>query len=142
MSEEDSKELANAGSFGIHLDFETQRPMSAKELSDLIGKGLMAIGRRLTTAEGLIGHVKAFVKTSDGFIKVNLVDLDIGYDMEDSLAGKKVSKGTMNIMAAVVGSKDEVVKVAIDEAIGAMSKSFKVISEPRNKNTLGIISLG
>jgi hypothetical protein len=142
MTEEDSKELANAGSFGIHLNFETKRPLSAQELSDVVGKGLMAIGKVLSTEEGLLGHVKAFIKTSDGFIKVNLVDLDIGYDMEDSLAGRKVSHGTMNIMAAVIGSKDEVVKAAISEAINAMSKSFKVISEPQKKGATGIISLG
>jgi len=142
MSEEDSKELANAGSFGVHLNFETERPMSAAELSELIGKGLLAIGEMLSTREGLIGHVKAFVKTSEGFIKVNLVDMDLGYDMEDSLDGKKASIGTMNIMAAVVGSKDDEVKGAIDQAVIAMSESFKFIRESKGKGATGMISLG
>jgi len=142
MSEEDSKELAHAGSFGIHLNFETKQPMSAQELSDVIGKVLMGIGKELSTDSGLIGHAKVFIKTPEGFIKVNLVDLDIGFDTEDSLGGKKVSRGTMNIMAAVVGRNDEAVKAAISEAVAAMSKSFKVIDEPQKKGATNMISLG
>lgn len=140
--EEDSKELANAGSFGIRLDFEAKKPMAAAEISEVVGGALLKIGKELSTGGGLIGHVKAFVKAPEGFVKVNLVDLEIGYDFEDSLAGKKVAKGTMNVMAAVVGSSDEEVRDAVEMGVAAMSKSFKSIHRPEGKGAAGMISLG
>jgi hypothetical protein len=105
---EDSKEMANAGSHGMKVELTARTPMTTRAFSELTGKMILQLSQRIQEKEdALIGHVKLFVRTDHGFLKMSVVDLDLGVETVDALGKGKVSKGTMNLMAAVIGVDDE-----------------------------------
>jgi hypothetical protein len=146
MAEEDSKELADAGSFGLKVDFETKGNIHAKELSTMMGAVLLEVAERITEDRDLIGHIKAFVKTPSGYIKLNLVDTELGVEITDTIGDAVVKSGSMNLMAAAVGTADRDIESAMRKALEPVSKKLKITIHEHDhdgaRNIDSMISLG
>ncbi|MDW5562158.1 MAG: hypothetical protein SA339_02945 [Methanomassiliicoccus sp.] len=118
MSEENSKELADAGSFGLKAGFHAHPAISSKEFVALMERLLKDVGTRVTEEKGLMmGHIKTFVSTGQGTLKVNLIDMDIGPETVDRLSGPTVDKGEIKFMAALVGLDDHEVEEIMEDCL-------------------------
>lgn len=107
MSEENSKELADAGSFGMQFRFRAHGCMDVDRFIGLVEGALTEVGKRATKKRNmLIGHIKAFVSTEHGTLQVNLVDLKLGPDTVNRITTPTVHEGEMKFMAALVGISD------------------------------------
>lgn len=104
---ENSKEMADAGSFGLKAGFHARRPIPTGEFVSLIEGLLRGVGSKAVEARGfLLGHIKAFVTAEHGTLKVNLIDMDIGPETVDRLASPTVERGEIKFMAALIGLGD------------------------------------
>ncbi|MBI0583338.1 MAG: hypothetical protein ISF22_03820 [Methanomassiliicoccus sp.] len=117
---DDSKELADAGTFGLRAEFHAHPAVGKEEMASLVEGLLMAVGKRVTEEKGmLLGHVKAFVTAPDGTLKVNLIDMDLGTDTLNRLSSP-VEKGELKFMAALVGLDDEEVEDIMEDCLEAL----------------------
>ena len=100
------KSLAEAGTFGVEIAFKANK-MSKDKFVDELGHFLMSIAKDVEARKGgLVGHVKAFAQVDDGFVRLNIVDSELGLDVGDEIKSKHVTGGTIKVMAAVVGVDD------------------------------------
>lgn len=130
---EDSKELAQAGSYGVKLHFRARGKLDGKGLASIMHKSL-TLGAEGLGKEGiLLGHVKAIAMTDKGFVKVNIVDLRLGADVEDNIGKKVVENGTINLMAAVAGRSDEDVRKGLERAVSALARQLWVDDDKGDK---------
>ncbi len=125
--EEDSKELANAGSFGASLHFHSHHPMPTDDFVSIMSEMLRDIGKS-TTKPGspIMGHIKAFITTPQGFLKLNLIDMDLGVEQTTTIKGASVKEGEIKVMAALMGVPDHQVQKAIGESIKPLAKHFEL----------------
>ena len=66
MNDDDSKSLAEAGTFGVEITFKTDNMSKDKFVKEL-GHFLMSIAKDVEARKGgLVGHVKAFARVDDG----------------------------------------------------------------------------
>jgi hypothetical protein len=115
---EDSKELADAGTFGMKVDFHAHPSIGSEELAGLMEKLLMTVGERVVEEKGfLLGHVKAFVTTPQGTVKVNLIDTELGPETLNRLTSPEVRGGEIKFMAALVGLGDGDVEEIMEESL-------------------------
>ena len=115
---EDSKELADAGSFGAKIHFHARQPLSADRFASLIEETLTEVGKRVMAQKGsLLGHIKAFVTTPGGTLKTNLIDLELGPESLNRITSKTVDEGEMKFMAALVGLTDHDVEEMMEESL-------------------------
>gem|GEM_PF-845438 len=120
---EDSKELADAGSFGLKADFHAHPAIPSKELVALMEALIRDVGTKVTEQRGmLLGHIKAFLTTEQGTLKVNLIDMDIGPETVDRLASAAVDKGEIKFMAALVGLDDHDVEEIMEDSIQVLEE--------------------
>ena len=139
--EEDSKELANAGSYGVKLHFRARGKLSGKGLATIMHKS-MTLGAESLGKDGvLLGHIKAIALTEKGFVKVNIVDLRLGADVEDSIGQKLVEAGTINLMAAVAGRSDAEVRASLQRTISALARQLWVDDDKGDKCADRILEL-
>ena len=113
-----SKELADAGSFGLMFDFHAPTAVPADKFILVLEDMLEEVGERVMEQRGsLLGHIKAFVTTPHGTLKVNLIDLELGPDTLNRLSSPSVSEGHVKIMAALVGLTDHEVEEMMEESL-------------------------
>jgi hypothetical protein len=126
MTDDDSKSLAEAGTFGAEISFKVdnmQKDVFVNELS----RFLMSIAKDVEAQKGgLIGHVKAFARVDDGFVRLNMVDSELGIDIGDEIKSKLVTNGTIKVMAAVVGVDDHHVEEIIENRIEDLRKVMDI----------------
>lgn len=126
MSDDDSKSLAEAGTFGVEIAFKTNS-MKKDTFVNELSQFLMSIAKDVEARKGgLIGHVKAFARVDDGFIRFNIVDSELGIDIGDEIKSKYVNGGTIKVMAAVVGVDDHRVEEIIENRIEDLSKVMDI----------------
>jgi hypothetical protein len=126
MSDDDSKSLAEAGTFGVEMAFKTDGMNKDKFIGEL-GHFLMSIAKDVEAQKGgLIGHVKAFAKVDDGFVRLNIVDSELGLDIGDEIRSKHVTGGSIKVMAAVVGVDDHHVEEIIENRIEDLRKVMEI----------------
>jgi hypothetical protein len=75
---------------------------------------------------GLIGHVKAFARVDEGFVRFNIVDSELGIDVGDEIKSNHVTGGTIKVMAAVVGVDDQHVEEIIEKRIEDLRKVMDI----------------
>jgi hypothetical protein len=115
---EDSKELADAGSFGMKADFHAHPAIASKDLVALMENLLKDVGTKVVEERGMmLGHIKTFVTTEQGTLKVNLIDMDLGPETVDRLTSPTVEKGEIKFMAALVGLEDHDVEEIMEECL-------------------------
>ena len=126
MSEDDSKSLAEAGTFGVEITFKAKRMDKDKFVGEL-GKFLMSIAKDVESRKGgLVGHIKAFARVDEGFVRLNIVDSELGLDVGDEIKSKHVTGGTIKVMAAVVGVDDHRVEEIIENRIEDLRKVMDI----------------
>ena len=126
MSDDDSKSLAEAGTFGVEMTFKTKHMAKDKFIGEL-GKFLMSVAKDVESRKGgLVGHVKAFARVDDGFVRLNIVDSELGLDVGDEIKSKHVTGGTIKVMAAVVGVDDHHVEGIIEKRIEDLRKVMDI----------------
>jgi hypothetical protein len=113
---EDSKELADAGSFGMEIHFHDNHCKRASFVNNLAGM-IMNIAQELEGQGGMIGHVKLIAQTEGGFVKMSVVDIRLGVETVDELKEEKNKKGTIKLMAVVLGLKDETVEETVEGSL-------------------------
>lgn len=124
---EDSKELADAGSFGMKADFHAHPAIASKELVALMEALLKDVGAKVTEEKGmLIGHIKAFVTTPQGTLKVNLIDMDLGTETVDRLSAPMVEKGEIKFMAALIGLNDHEVEELMEHSLEMLEERLEL----------------
>ncbi len=127
MSEEDSKELADAGTFGLKADFHAHPAIPSKELVTLMESMLRDVGEKVTKEHGMmLGHIKAFVTTAQGTLKVNLIDMDLGPETVDRLSAPMVEKGEIKFMAALVGLDDHDVEEIMERSLEMLEERLEL----------------
>ncbi len=118
---EDSKELADAGSFGLKLDFHSHEDIPTERFVSMIEDVLTEVGKRVMEERGsLLGHIKAFITTPHGTLKVNLIDLELGPDSLNRISSSAVSEGEMKFMAALIGLSDHAVEEIMEESLESL----------------------
>jgi hypothetical protein len=126
MNDDDSKSLAEAGTFGVEITFKTDNMGKDKFVKEL-GHFLMSIAKDVEARKGgLVGHVKAFARVDDGFVRLNIVDSELGLDVGDEIRSKHVTGGTIKVMAAVVGVDDHHVEEIIEKRIEDLRKVMDI----------------
>jgi hypothetical protein len=126
VSDDDSKSLAEAGTFGAEISFKADNMQKDKFVREL-GHFLMSIAKDVEMKKGaLIGHVKAFARVDDGFVRLNIVDSELGIDIGDEIRSKHVNGGTIKVMAAVVGVDDHHVEEIIEKRIEDLRKVMDI----------------
>ena len=124
---EDSKELADAGSFGMKANFHAHPAIASKDLVALMEAALKEVGTKATEEKGmLIGHIKAFVTTPQGTLKVNLIDMDLGLETIDRLSAPTVEKGEIKFMAALVGLDDHKVEELMEHSLKMLKERLEI----------------
>ena len=122
MNDDDSKSLAEAGTFGVEMAFTTEN-MKKETFVEELSKFLMSIAKDVESRKGgLIGHVKAFARVDEGFVRFNIVDSELGIDIGDEIKSEHVTGGTIKVMAAVVGVDDHHVEEIIEGRIEDLRK--------------------
>ncbi len=125
--EEDSKELANAGSFGASLHFHSHHPMPTNEFIRIMSEVVWSIGKSTTNpGSPIMGHIKAFISTPEGYLKLNLIDLDLGVEQTSTIKSESIKEGEMKVMAALMGVPDHRVQEAIGKSIEPLAKHFEL----------------
>lgn len=109
---EDSKELANAGSFGMEIHFHDNHCNRAGFIKNLGGM-ITHLAEALDGQGGMIGHVKLIAQSEGGFVKMSVVDTRLGVEIVDELKEEKIKKGTIKLMAVVLGLEDDAVEETI-----------------------------
>jgi len=128
---DDSKQAAEAGSFGIRVRFQAHGLPNAK-MSAAVSDMLLEVGKAaVVKRRTLIGHVKAFVETPNGTLRASLVDMDLGVDADDKLEGDVVNEGSMNVMAAVVGLTDHELEGIVEDALSSLGSLMDLEAESR-----------
>ena len=123
---DDSKSLAEAGTFGVEIAFKANNMSKDKFIGEL-GKFLMSVAKDVESRKGgLVGHVKAFARVDDGFVRLNIVDSELGLDVGDEIKSKHVTGGTIKVMAAVVGVDDHHVEEIIENRIEDLRKVMDI----------------
>ncbi|MCG7840677.1 MAG: hypothetical protein MIO87_02075 [Methanomassiliicoccales archaeon] len=138
MNDEDSKEMAAAGSHGVEYDVRFNRPLNERELIDTLRSWMKTISSELTSERGIIGHIKAFFRCQGGWVRLNLVDLRLDLDVDSSIEGD-VRSGRMKIMAALVGMKDGDIAGGMDRGTSSFKHDFSDlvrIGESREKEII------
>lgn len=124
---EDSKELADAGSFGLRADFHAHPAIPSKELVTLMETLLRDVGTKVMEERGMmLGHIKAFVTTEQGTLKVNLIDMDIGPETVDRLTSPTVHRGEIKFMAALIGLDDHDVEDIMEDSIEMLEERLEL----------------
>ena len=139
--EEDSKELAHAGSYGVKVRFRARGRLDGKGLASALHKSLVLGAEGLAKEGMLLGHVKAIALTEKGYVKVNIVDLRLGADVEDAIGAQAVDGGTINLMAAVAGRSDEEVRKGMERAVGALARKLWIDEDKGNSCADRIVEL-
>ena len=139
--EEDSKELAQAGSYGVKLHFRARGKLDGKGLASILHKSLTLGAEGLGKEGVLLGHIKAIAMTDEGFVKVNIVDLRLGADVVDNIGKKAVENGTINLMAAVAGRSDQDVREGLERAVSALARQLWVDDDRGDKCANRILEL-
>jgi hypothetical protein len=144
MQDEDTKEMAEAGSFGLRIEFEARRDLRASELTKLIGDYVIAVVDRVANLRPFIGHAKAFIKTPIGHIQVNLVDSELGTEIVQTIDSGPITSGTANFMAVAVGVKDAEIEKAMRQALEPVALKLKItiLEHDHSRITDRLISLG
>ncbi len=127
MSDENSKELADAGTFGLKADFHAHPAIASKDLVALMERLLKDVGTRVVEEKGmLLGHIKAFVTTDRGTLKINLIDMDLGPETLDRLSSPTVERGEIKFMAALVGLEDHEVEDIMEDSLGILENRMEL----------------
>jgi len=144
MKDEDIKEMAEAGSFGLKIEFEPRRDLRAQELTMLIGDYVIEVVDRIASHRPFIGHAKAFVKTPIGHIQLNLVDSELGIEIVQTIGSGPITSGTANFMAVAVGVEDEEIEKAMRQALEPVALKLKITIQEHDhaRTTDRLISLG
>ena len=126
MNDDDSKSLAEAGTFGVEIAFRAEKMRKDKFVEEL-GLFLMSIAKDVESRKGgLVGHVKAFARVDDGFVRLNIVDSELGLDIGDEIRSKHITGGTIKVMAAVVGVDYHHVEEIIENRIEDLRKVMHI----------------
>jgi uncharacterized protein YwlG (UPF0340 family) len=126
MIEEDTKGLAEAGTFGIEIAFKANN-MKKEEFVSELSQFIMSIAKDVEARKGgLVGHVKAFARVDDGFVRLNMIDIELGIDIGDEIRSTHVTGGTIKVMAAVVGVDDQHVEEIIENRIVDLGKIIDI----------------
>jgi hypothetical protein len=126
MNDDDSKSLAEAGTFGAEIAFTAENMEKGRFIEEL-SRFLMSIAKDVESRKGgLIGHVKAFARVDEGFVRFNIVDSELGIDIGDEIKSKYVTGGTIKVMAAVVGVDDQHVEEIIEKRIEDLRKVMDI----------------
>lgn len=122
---ENSKELADAGSFGLKFDFHSHDGMPTEKFVKLMENLLSEVGKQVMDEHGsLLGHIKAFVTTPYGTLKVNLIDMELGPESLNRISSPVVKKGEMKFMAALVGLSDHEVEELMEDSLESLRGSL------------------
>ena len=124
---EDSKELADAGSFGMKVDFHSHEGIPTERFVAMIEDVLTDVGKKVMEEHGILfGHIKAFITTPSGTLKVNLIDLELGAESLNRITSPTVTEGEMKFMAALVGLSDHDVEEMMEESLEALEGPLEV----------------
>ena len=119
--------MADAGSFGVKVHFSSEKPVPTVVLINDMEEVLLRTGKRIVIQHGsLIGHVKAFVKTGSGSIRMNLIDVELGVDASNDVSEESIKNGDMNFMAAAIGVPDHDLEEIMEDCLQLLKKDFKI----------------
>jgi hypothetical protein len=124
---EDSKEEADAGSFGALIHFSPNGDLTTHQFVNIMEDALTQMAQKVMKKKGhLIGHIKAFVTLPNGTLKLNIIDLELGVETTNRINGDAVEEGEIKVMAAIVGLPDEDVEEIIEESLRPLSQFMEM----------------
>lgn len=114
---EDSMVLSDMGKAALKLSFKANENTSEAKLKVIISEILNEIAdASLNSGSGLIGHVKAYVKTSAGSLKASLLDVKHGVDFTGNVKGF-IKEGEITIYVVVKDLEDKLVEGILESKI-------------------------
>ena len=127
---EDSKEMANTGAYGLKLSFHAHPAIPTEEFVSIMEGLLRSIGEKVTQkGYVLIGHAKAFITTKNGTLKVNLIDTDLGPESLDRLNSPAVEEGEMKFMCVLMKLTDHEVEEIMEEGLQELEDRMEITVE-------------
>ncbi|MGQ9469237.1 MAG: GTP-binding protein [Nitrososphaerales archaeon] len=110
MVDENSIMLSGMGWAALKILFKTNEDVSGTKIKVIISDMLNGIANAsLKSGSGLIGHIKAYLKTPAGSLKASILEVKHEVDFSGDLRGS-VREGEMRIYAAVKDLEDELVR--------------------------------
>lgn len=122
----DSVMLSGMGRAALKLSFKAKEDVSEAKLKVVISEIFNEIANAsLNSGSGLIGHVKAYVKTSSGSFKASLLDVKHGVDFSGNFKGS-AREGEMTIYAVVKDLKDKVLENILEGKVEKILSQYRL----------------
>jgi len=123
--DEDSIMLAGMGRAAFKILFKASEDVGETKLKVVTSEILNGIANAsLNSGSGLIGHVKAYLKTSLGSFKASILEVKHGVDFAGNFKGS-VREGEMTIYAVVKDLEDEVVRSILEGEVKKILSRYR-----------------
>lgn len=115
--EEDSIALAGMGRAALKVTFKASEDVSENKMKVVVSDVLNGVANAsLNSGSGLIGHVKAYLKTPAGSFKASILEVKHGVDFAGDLK-RSVRDGEITIYAEVKDLEDKVVSSILEDEV-------------------------
>jgi len=126
MSNEMEYSADKFGRSSIKIKLFSENSVEEDVFKNILNYVLYNLGEDCLKKEGtVIGHIKAYLKASTGFLKASLVSLKSGVEIEGKLTAP-VQEAELALAAIVFGLKDEDVRSYIQHRIRVARDRFAV----------------
>jgi G3E family GTPase len=116
-ADEDSVMLAGMGRAALKISFKAREEVGETKIKVVVSDILNGIANAsLNSGSGLIGHVKAYLRTPAGSFKASVLEVKHGADFAGDLKGS-VRDGEMTIYAEVKDLEDKVVMSILENEV-------------------------
>jgi hypothetical protein len=135
MSNELEYSADKFGRSSVKIRVSSKNPVEEENLKKILHRMLYKLGEDCLRKEGtVIGHIKAYLKASSGFLKASLVSMKSSVVIEGTITAP-VQEAELVLAAIIFGLKDEDVRSYIQHRIRIAQDRFTVLMIPEFPHT-------
>ncbi len=117
----------NFGRSSFNIILKSKVPIDNIKLKKIVGELLSNIGSSCTHKEGtIIGHIKCYIKTTEGFIKASLVSMKTGPKIVGDVVNS-VKQAEFALACIIFGLTDTETKKIIQEEYSGIQKKYGLL---------------
>ncbi|MEM3538989.1 MAG: GTP-binding protein, partial [Nitrososphaerales archaeon] len=115
--DEDSVVLSGMGRAALKLSFRANKDVNEAKLKVIVSEILNEIANAsLNSGSGLIGHIKAYLRSPSGSLKASLLDVKYGVDFAGNVKGF-IKEGEMTIYVIVKSLENKLVERILENEV-------------------------
>ncbi|MFX1519214.1 MAG: hypothetical protein ACFFCD_04775 [Promethearchaeota archaeon] len=123
------------GRCSVKIRVSSVNPANEEDFRKILHHIIYELGKDCLENEGtVIGHIKAYLKTSSGFLKASLVSLKSSVVIEGKITAP-VQEAELALAAIIFGLKDEDVRSYIQNCIKVAQYRFTIVMIPEFPHT-------